>query len=123
MAWLVGVLLLSAYAGLVVSVVFRMNQCGVLDKRMWLALGIPLLHFIVLPLMFLLLEKEIKWMERLRILWFMVYMFPGILAVFCARLAEETAEIKSEDCGNDDSEVGMYRGVCLDVSEKRAYAY
>lgn len=120
MVWLIGTFLMSAYIGLVISVVLRMNQCRVLDKRFIQALLLPILHFVILPVFVLCCKNEIKLSERLSVLWFMGYMFPAILARFCARLAEKSQEVTTYN--KPEKELWVYRGVYWAESQKRVLA-
>lgn len=114
---LVAIILLTIYAGMVISVIFRMNQCHVLEGRVGLAFGLPFLHFIIFPLCILFLQKNIGLIEKFKIIWVMIILFPCILALYCARLGrEKKRSIYAE------SEMDMYRGVCIDMSEKANYA-
>lgn len=111
------IILLTIYAGMVISVIFRMNQCRVLEGRVGLAFLLPFLHFIIFPLCILFLQKNIGLIERFKIIWLMTILFPCILSLYCARLGRENKKRTYAE-----SEMDMYRGVCIDMSEKANYA-
>lgn len=117
MEFLVAIILLTIYAGMVISVIFRMNQCRVLEGRVGLAFLLPFLHFIIFPLCILFLQKNVGLIEKFKIIWVMTILFPCILTLYGVRLrSEEKKRTYAE------SEMAMYRGVCMDMSEKANYA-
>lgn len=81
-------MLAVAYLGVVISVIFRLNQARVLSGKILFAFLLPFVHFIVLPIRFILFDKtkDTTVFTRVGWVWAMIVLFPFILAKFVVEL-------------------------------------
>ena len=119
------VMVIATYVGIVMSIIFRLNQSNVLDGRVKVALVLPFLHFLIMPVLLMALCKEKNPLARLYLVWHMISTFPMVLAIFAARLAirQKEQRLCRNDKNKDEQEdVTMYRETYNDVSQKFVFA-
>ena len=108
-------MIISIYWGLAVSVIFRLNQNHVLDNRAYLALLIPIYHFIVWPIRILLdFNCEMPFVTRMKFIGFMTVMFPVILSQYAVAL-------KSIEVIKEEKDVKKYQEVCQSEFKNMAF--
>nr|DAY76037.1 MAG TPA: hypothetical protein [Caudoviricetes sp.] len=115
----------SVYVGIVMSIIFRLNQSRVLEGRVKIALVLPFLHFLIIPVLFMVFCKEKNLLARFYIAWQMVLIFPQVLAIFSARLALRQKKQRlciGDENKNEQEDVTMYRETYNDVSQKLVFA-
>lgn len=119
------VMVIAIYVGIVMSIIFRLNQSRVLEGRVKIALILPFFHFLVMPVWFIVFCKEKNLLTRFCVVWQMVLIFPMVLAIFSARLAIRQKEQHLYRCDknkNEHEDVTMYRETYDDVSQKLVFA-
>ena len=119
------VMVIATYVGIVMSIIFRLNQSCVLEGRVKIALVLPFLHFLIMPVLFMIFCKEKNLLARFYVVWQMILIFPMVLAIFSARLAIRQKEQRLCRCNkneNEQEDVTMYRETYNDVSQKFVFA-
>lgn len=111
---LFAMMLIAVYLGLVTSIIFRLNQNGVLDGRVYLAFLVPILHFIVCPIVIIAIKKNSLY-RKMRVIWIMMLMFPLVIAQYTLALSL----LKEE---SEESDTQVYQTLCENKYNNIAFA-
>lgn len=119
------IILLTIYFGIVASVIFRLNQSRVLDRRVKTALALPIWHFIIIPFVIIFLDKSFldkrkNIFFRLYFAWQWIFIFPIVLSTFAAILAlDRKSSVKENNKDEDMMDRKTYQNI---YREKVAFA-
>ncbi|WP_295237023.1 hypothetical protein [Veillonella sp.] len=111
---LFAMMLIAVYLGLVTSIIFRLNQNSVLEGRVYLAFLVPILHFIVCPIVIIAIKK-ISLYKKMRVIWMMMLLFPVVIAQFTLALS-----LLKEASEKSDTQV--YHTLCENEFNNIAFA-